>query len=282
MSSLLQRDACAGVRLVDTYLDEEFGEIERAEFEEHLAACASCATKVREQAAWKQAVRQVAPRERLPRDLRGRLDDALAAETAAVSHLDRALSAAGAAVEAKQPLASLAVRAARHWPYAAAAGIAFAMLFTRGRHAPLTADVIAKHQRNLPVEITGRSDEVRRWYADKVDFPVRPPAFTNVGLGGSHGQVAFRGGRLANVRDRQAAYLLYEVDGNKISVFIFDPGELSIEARRHMQVGDREVYFDDERGYNVATYRDHGVGYAIASDMDQDQMLKLVSAAVAR
>ena len=38
--------------------------------------------------------------------------------------------------------------------------------------------------------------------------------------------------------------------------------------------------FDQERGYNVAMYRDRGVGYAIASDLDNDQMMKLVSGAV--
>ena len=59
--------------------------------------------------------------------------------------------------------------------------VAVVLLVTRGQHAAVTADVIAKHQRNLPLEITGRSDEVRRWYADKVDFPVRPPSFANPG-----------------------------------------------------------------------------------------------------
>ena len=281
MSSSPQRVPCAGVwRFVDTYLDEEFGELERAEFEAHLESCASCTATVREQSAWKQAVRQAAPREKISDVLRARLDGALAAESAAVTQLDQALATAAAAPTAAATASGRGGRsvasAVKHWPYAAAAGIALTMLVTRGKHAPLTADVIAKHQRNLPVEVSGRSDEVRRWYADKVDFPVRPPSFANVR------QVAFRGGRLANVQERQAAYLLYEVNGNKVSVFIFDPGELSIESRRHALVGDREVYLDAERGYNVATYRDQGVGYAIASDVDQDQMLKLVSAAVAR
>ena len=56
--------------------------------------------------------------------------------------------------------------------------------------------------------------------------------------------------------------------------------ELPIEARHHQYIGDREVFFDGDRGYNVALYRDQGVGYAIASDLDQGQMLRLVSAAV--
>jgi anti-sigma factor RsiW len=165
--------------------------------------------------------------------------------------------------------------AARVAPVGAAAGLVMAFLVSKVSWSPVAADVIAKHQRNLPIEISGGSDQVRRWYADKVDFPVRLPSFAKIAS-----TVALRGGRLANVRDRQAAYLVYDVHGNKVSVFIFDPGELQLEAKRKEVIGNREVYFDEERGYNVALYRDHGVGYAIASDLGQDEMVKLVSAAV--
>ncbi len=259
----LARLRCAGVwRFTDTYLDGEFGEVERAEFEAHLEGCASCQAIVREQVAWKQAVRAAAPREVAPTALRERLAARLAEEPAPPSEV--------AAARARR----LGPRLVRLVPYAAACAAALALVVTRGQHAALTADVIAKHQRNLPLEISGRStDEVRRWYADKVDFPVRPPSFDTR-------TVALRGGRLANVRDRQAAYLQYETNGNRVSVFIFDPGEMPMEARRRTMIGDREVYLDDERGYNVALYRDHGVGYAIASDMDQGEMMRLVSAAV--
>jgi predicted Zn-dependent protease len=55
---------------------------------------------------------------------------------------------------------------------------------------------------------------------------------------------------------------------------------MSIETRHRQVIGNREVFFDQEHGYNVALFRDRGVGYAIASDLDQDQMMKLVSSAV--
>jgi anti-sigma factor RsiW len=257
----LARLRCAGIwRFTDTYLDGEFGEAERAEFEAHLETCEACRTSVREQAAWKKAIAAAAPRDKAPDVLRARLRVALDA--------------------APPPGAEEETRPSRWWsyaPYAAAACVALGMFVTHNQHALVTADVIAKHQRNLPLEISGRSsDEVRRWYVDKVDFPVRPPAFLSNGVE----KVALRGGRLANVRDHQAAYLLYDVNGNKVSVFIFDPGEMPIEASKHELVGNHEVFLDEEHGYNVAVYRDHGVGYAIASDMDEGQMMRLVSAAV--
>ena len=87
-----------------------------------------------------------------------------------------------------------------------------------------------------------------------------------------------RGGRLANVRDRDAAYLVYDVDGNKVSVFMFDPREMQGNTLPHQQLGGHEVTFTEERGYKVALFEDAGVGYAIASDMDRDSMVKLISA----
>lgn len=276
----LARLRCAGVwRFTDTYLDGEFGEVERAEFEEHLEGCEPCRKIVREQAAWKHAVRSAAPRETASAALRLRIDNALADAARTDAVLADAAASALAPIddlEAAREKRTLKSRVLRYSPYAAAAGVALALAVTRSPHTAVTADVIAKHQRNLPIEVSGRSDEVRRWYSDKVDFPVRPPSF------GAHGlqNVALRGGRLANVRDHQAAYLMYEVDGNRVSVFIFDPGDMPLDARRHAVIGNREVYFDGEHGYNVALYRDQGVGYAIASDMDQSQMLRLVSAAV--
>ena len=140
--------------------------------------------------------------------------------------------------------------------------------------SPVAADVIAKHQRNLPIEVSGGSEQVKRWYSDKVGFPVRPPSLCNT--------CSLRGGRLAEVANQQAAYLVYDLNGNKVSVFIFDPASVSMELPQRATVGNREVYLDQEHGYNVAVFRDHGVGYAIAGDLDRDQMLKMVSSAVSQ
>ena len=133
--------------------------------------------------------------------------------------------------------------------------------------------MIAKHQRNLPVEVSGGIDQVQHWYAGKLDFSVRVPQLR-------HAAARCAVDDWPSIRDYQAAYLVYDVNGNKVSVFIFDPSELPIEPAAS-RIGNREVYFDEERGYNVALFRDRGVGYAIASDLDQEQMVKLVSSAVA-
>jgi anti-sigma factor RsiW len=166
----------------------------------------------------------------------------------------------------------------RRWPQAVFMGAAAAAALFLGyatapnhRYSPVVADAILWNTRPMPIEVRGGDDVVRAWFQDKLNVAVRPPRMENAALVGA---------RLANIRDRQAAYLVYDLSGTKVSVFVFDPSNLPLEARTRRQVGNHEVYLDGERGYHVALYRDGGVGYAVASDLDEDRVLQLVSSAV--
>ncbi len=246
---------CAGIsRFVDTYLDGEFAETDRAEFEGHLSECETCRGKVRVQAEWKSAIRAAAPREQAPAALRNRVARSIARES--------------------KPMLSWRAWAVRAMPAAAAVGLVATFMISKVQWSPVAADLVAKHLKATPIEVTGGSDQVRKWYVDKVDFPVHPPQLCR------SVSCSLRGGRLSSVGDKPAAYLVYDINGDKVSVFIFDPSDLPIETRRKTVIDHRDVYFDQEHGYNVALFRDRGVGYAIASDLDQEQMVKLVSSAV--
>jgi mycothiol system anti-sigma-R factor len=246
---------CAGIsRFVDTYLDGEFAETDRAEFEGHLGECEMCRGKVRVQAEWKQAIKAAAPREQAPAALRNRVARSIARES--------------------KPMLSWRAWAVRAMPAAAAVGLLATFMISKVQWSPVAADIVAKHAKMTPLEVSGGNDQVRKWYADKVDFPVRVPQLCR------QQQCSLRGARLSSIADKPAAYLVYDVNGDKVSVFIFDATDLPIETRRRQVIGNREVYFDQEHGYNVALFRDRGVGYAIASDLDQDQMMKMVSSAV--
>ena len=246
---------CAGIsRFVDTYLDGEFAETDRAEFEGHLADCETCRGKVRVQAEWKSAIKAAAPREQAPAALRNRVARSIARES--------------------KPMLSWRAWAVRAMPAAAAVGLIATFMISKVQWSPVAADLVAKHAKTVPLEVSGGPDQVRKWYADKVDFPVRVPQLCR------HPTCSLRGARLSSVADKPAAYLIYDVNGDKVSVFVFDASDMPIETRKKTVIDNREVYFDQEHGYNVALFRDRGVGYAIASDMDQEQMVKLVSSAV--
>jgi anti-sigma factor (TIGR02949 family) len=239
---------CAGIhRFIDTYLDGEFGERERGEFEAHLAECHACMAKVKEQRAWKQAVRAASPQEKAPAALRNRVMRGMA--------------------RASRPRRNVLWRVL---PLAAVAGVVGTLAVARLNWTPVALDVVAKHRRNLPIEIAGPADTVRHWYGDKLDFPVRPPRLVGASL---------RGGRLANLGEHSAAYLVYDANGNRVSVFVFEPSDVRMETTHKVVINNRDVYIDTERGYNVALYRENGLGYAVTSDVPEDQMVKLVSGA---
>ena len=55
----------------------------------------------------------------------------------------------------------------------------------------------------------------------------------------------------------------------------------ALDARRQM-IGSHEVILQGTHGYSIAVFRDHGLGYAITGDIEEPELLRLISAAVAR
>jgi anti-sigma factor RsiW len=259
---------CADVeRFVDSFIDCELAEPEQLEFEGHLAGCAACRRFVHEQASFKATLRAVAPRPAAPEGLRLRLAAALDAE-------DRATAVAPVG----PPLPALPARA-RLWRVAVpAAALGLALLFGGPRiggpgESPVVMDSIVKHQRDLPLEVTGAPEIVRSWFDGKVPFAVRAPQLEPM--------ASLVGGRLISLGNREAAYLIYQVNGElgerKVSVFVFDAHDLQMMPPQRRVVGQREVYVEGARGYHVAVFRDNDVGYAITGSVDEPVLLRLVS-----
>lgn len=248
---------CAEVeRFCDAYLDGEFAEGDAVELERHCAGCPACTGRVRFHAEFKSALRLSAPRPSVPPELRGRIQLALAGVPTPIE-----------AARWKRT-------ALRYVPAMAAVAVVGALAWTVQPFSPVVEDAISKHQRDLPIEVRGNPDVVRAWLSNKVPFAMRLPILPP--------QAVLRGARLANVRDHDAAYLVYDVGGARVSVMVFDPSNVPMATQRLRQVGHRNLYFDGERGYNVMVYRDRDIGYAFTSDLDEDRMVQLVSADASR
>lgn len=247
--------ACAEMRRwIAPLIDGELGSAddqEHAELGRHLAGCADCAREARQLAAFKAGFKAAATRPSLPEGMRDRLRAQVAATLP-----DNA-----------EPRWRVASRRAA--PALAAAAMVAMLLASGHRYSPVSDEAIRTHQRGLPLEIaTTNLDQAAAWVGPKVDFAPRLPALPSATLVGA---------RLAQIRDRPAAYLVYNVSGNRVSVFVFDPGDLPIDGRRIRRVAGREVFLDEKAGYHVALLRNGGLGYAFASDLDEDRMFQLVS-----
>lgn len=147
-------------------------------------------------------------------------------------------------------------------------------------YRPIVVESVNWHRRNLPPEVVGPSGErVSTWLKPKVDFPVRLPRFERTG----REDVNLLGARLSNVRDKQAAYVVYEVDGNKISVMLIGGNRIMAQPRR-ARVRRRPVNppIYTANGYNVAVIQDNGITYSVTSELPREDMAQLVDAAFAR
>lgn len=195
---------------------------------------------------------------------------------------------------------------------AAAAGVALAFGAIRSRTstaAPATAavssaaphheasvvgfdtlldELVALHAKPLPPETTNPEELPR--FDPFVGVPVRRPVFKPFGAN-------FNGARVVpTIADRRAALLQYTVSGHRVTVYVFDPRAVPLRpARLHarvihqlpaeMKYGEATVrpfpvYSGQVRGYSVAaTESQHGIGYAIATDLGGDQSAKMVMAA---
>ncbi|MFK7986923.1 MAG: zf-HC2 domain-containing protein [Sandaracinaceae bacterium] len=293
-------------RHADAVVDGEVDADTQIEFEQHLATCGPCRVHMSFARSFKEQVQDACAAPAAPGDLASRIRLALDAEDTR-----QAASEPGAVVGAREPseraplgVAGMRIGGVRVLPVraryavpAAAAAVALAFLAAREGGNPvgefLGADpsleveaasaaagtnifdeVVRRHNREHPPEVTGPPTQVAGWFQDKIEFPVRPIEFTRPG-------VRLVGGRLSNVRDREAAAFFYEVHGQRVTVMVFEHGQ-GVEASSRRQVSGRSLRFGYGRGRAVPVVEHRGLTYAIAGDLDERSLLQLAATARVR
>lgn len=279
--------------LLDVYIDGEMDVVEARDLERHLEACRECADKEERRRNTRNLLRRSSGQLRVSAEFQARLLESLRGASQVTELEMPAISTpksppAASAPAIVEPI-HRASRGISPWlgltalAAAATVGIASAFLFgtpsTKSKadqQAPavagmsslsnsVVAEAISWHRRAVPIEVTGpNATEVRDWFADKVNFAVNVPD-----LGRS---ARLLGGRLGHIQHHQAAYILYEANGAKLSVMIFGgESDLPENLRR-----SGETFIDNAGGYNVAVQVRDGVTYTFTSDMQEDALIQLV------
>jgi len=236
------------------YIDGELSGRDRERYERHLSDCARCSAAQRFASRIKAAVRGHLPRRPLPASLEHRLRVAISAQPDAPP---------------RWPWLTWS----RMVPAMAAMGVMVAIVGTvHNRRSVVMEQARRTYQAEVPLDVTGKDcATVSSWFRGRVDFPVHAPHLP--------AQITCKGGRLVNVEDRLAAYLVYEDPrGHLLSVLVFDPDAAPIEAPRHRVVDGREVFYRGGPGVVTAAYRDQGLGYVMTADVDEDAMTGLLQA----
>jgi anti-sigma factor (TIGR02949 family) len=244
---------------VQAYVDGELDGVDRESVERHLVACSSCGGRVRLQTRFRAAVRAHLHRPEVPFTLRRRVEEALKSQPIAPRRWPVWLSMS------------------RVVPAAAALFLIVAITTTVRQRNSMALDLAGRaYHSEMPMDITGSDcGSIASWFRGRLEFPVHAPA-----LGGG---ATCQGGRLVNVGERPAAYLVYRIsDGHRVTFLVFDPRDQPFESRERRVVNGREIYLGTGPGISTAAYRDRGLGYVVTSDMDEDTLARLVMTSFTR
>lgn len=289
MIALKKTSECAlFARLMEPYVDGELDPGHAADMEGHVGDCSLCSERVALVRATRHSLKRTAAY-RAPDALRARIQATVAQER------PRSRPASSRPSDDAKSHGMKYVAAV-----AAAAGVVFAIGLSRSRDPDtdvkvgsvreastdksaetaavgieaMLDDLIALHKHPLPPETTN-PEELQR-FEPLVGVPVRRPAFQPF-------SARFTGARIHALRDRRAALLQYTVGADhRVTVYVFDPRMVPMMRSTALQprvVREKPVYVGKRGGYSIAAAERSGIGYALASDLDDVQSANLVLAA---
>jgi anti-sigma factor RsiW len=245
---------------IDPYLDGEFDDRERANFDAHLSACPSC-REFFEHNRWIQNAVKPSLRQscQLSAEARGRLESKLRT-------VRRPTQVGVTAKRLAKPVSAVAL---------VAAAVVFIIPLT-GFKSSVVDEVVDQHCQVLPVELpTPEVREVDDWFADKLPFRVAAPRFRDQ-------RVTLMGGRLSRIHRNgeqvgsTAAQIVYRVGEHKMSVLVFRAKEgVGSDLPEHVIDGNR-LRMLDSRGHRVALIRRGNLTYAVTSTLPKAEMLGLL------
>ncbi len=262
---------CTSMRKhVEAYVDGELEPSRSIDVEQHLGDCGDCRTQVGMQRHFKLqvgvALRDVSAPEQLRQRVATGLDQASGGRQ---FHGTTVFLTAAAAVVLLG--VSWTQRPGQKDPAAKPGSAKEASLV--GGAMPVFRDIVQKHSNPLPAEIqVERPEQIVPWFRGKVGFQVHPVAFKEQ-------RVRLLGARIDHVSDLSAATLYYDVNGHRVTAVVFEPTPDMYEGTQRMNVGGRDVYMSNVRGYAVPMIRHGNIAYAFTGDLDQRNLLRMVASA---
>lgn len=265
--------------LLEAYADGELEPKVVLEVEAHLADCHGCSSRLQlEHAVKKSLRRQVYAAAEPTEAFRERILASFQAEAerTAVVHLDES-SRRGAMLSwsSIMPLAAAAAMALL-WsartadPKKPASGHANSASLAPTSMEQMLEDLVDRHIDRSKPEVTEPAllDDTME---PEVGVPVHFPSLAQYGA-------RWQGGRVVAIHHQPTASLKFLVDGHRVTVYVFNSEHLQLGSPlKRRVVRDEPVYTGWKRGYSIATTDRHGIGYAVATDLGEDEGAEIVA-----
>jgi anti-sigma factor RsiW len=268
--------------LTDAFLDGELPPDQMLEVEDHLGSCEPCRERARFDAHLQQDVQDAVTRDAVPsRDFEARLAGALRAERERLLQNDSLRPASSRRKwTATVPLA-----------LASAATLAFVGWLNSRVRSEGRPDMSAAEPMK-PVEPASNPEQDLEEFVSyhtsppapqiteqalvpglepEVGVPVRLPQLKQYG---AHWQ----GGSVIPVHNNRAAILRYEVSNHPVTVYVYDTRQVRLRGVLEPRVvHDKAVHVGERHGLSIAAREQRGVGYAVATDLDDNESAELVT-----
>ena len=262
------------------YLDDELRGREQAAFEAHLRGCEACRQAVAGERRFLESLRAAGPLQAAPPALRGRLAGLLDASPAPVA-APRPGRLAGRFFQS-------VADAPRHWAggrrvvaaavflvFVTAAGVWSVVWRDRLVRPPISdfaLMAVNTHLRylrgQLPLEIASASPEaISAWFAGKVPFSLKLPNYQDVS--GQEKLYSLEGARLVGFKGDYAASVAYQMRRRPITLVVTSNSAALPWGGEEIVSKGLKFHYDSIDGLKVITWSDHGLTYALVSDLEE-------------
>jgi anti-sigma factor (TIGR02949 family) len=269
------------VTVLDAYADGELAPEQVLEIEAHLADCNACSSRLQLEHAMKKSLRREVYARSQPSDaFRERILASFQAEAErqAVGQLESSRRGGMLSWSSIVPLAAAAALAlfwgsGKTQPTANHPGPSSTAINTAGAEPfnveQVLDELIDRHIDRSSPEVT--EPALLDHMEPTVGVPVHFPNLKQYGA-------RWEGGKIVPLRNQKAASLRYLVGGHRVTLYVYNSERFPIgSALKRRVVRDEPVYTGWKRGYSIATTDRHGVGYALATDLGEDEGAEIVA-----
>jgi len=257
------------------YVQGDMNDQELAEFSRHLRVCAECQKRVEEEKALSRFFEKTTPLYTAPAELRARIAALPSGEPHSRSSLLIKLQATAAWIgdQIQQPLHW----GTRRWRTALCAVLiafisvgVFRSLLQEARARDYVEAAVAAHRDTLagrlPLEIQSDAPEaVTRWAGERVSYHFQLPTPQNVPHGGSGFRLA--GARLVELTRGRGVMVAYHRPDQTVSLLIAPANTAVVSGGEEVQDGRLLFHYRNHAGFNVITWNNHGLAYALVSSV---------------